>query len=255
MFLLPITLLPVTRSLGLLVLSLFIAGCGSKPVVSAAHVTTLTVALANTHIVDTQGVRIMIDSGKHGDELKLLEEMAAAGIAPESIDYLILTHGHTDHAGGAALFQRQFGTKVIASRAEKQMLAAGKNGVLCPTTLLARFLQPSIERESYPPVVADIWVDDSFDLQALGIVGEVVAVPSHTAGSLAVIIGENAFVGDLLRGELLSKTQPARHFYMCDLQTNDRDIQQILAYPNVRNWYTGHMGPVSAEAVRQSFQP
>ncbi len=240
-----------------MVLALSLYGCGSAPPQQPAgqsSVTTLTVSLANIHIVDAYGKRLMIDSGKHGDEAQLLAAMAAAGIAPQSIDYLIITHGHTDHAGGARYFKEHFGIPIIAGRGDQAMLAAGRNGPLCSTGLVASVLKPSIERESYPPVVADIWVDEQFDLATLGVNGRIVSVPSHTPGSIAVIINDKGWVGDLVRGGLISKSTPARHFYMCDLQRNDRDIEALLGNETVKTWYTGHMGPLSAQAVREKMQ-
>lgn len=236
--------------------ALSLYGCSSAQQQHAGQssVTTLTVSLANVHIVDVQGKRFMIDSGKHGDELELIAAMRAAGIAPQSIDYLIITHGHTDHAGGGSYFKEHFGTPIIAGRGDQDMLASGKNGTLCSTGLLASFLKPSIERESYPPISADIWIDEQYDLAELGARGRILAVPSHTPGSLAVIIDEKGLVGDLVRGGLISKTRPARHFYMCDLSSNDRDIKALLENDAVETWYTGHMGPVPAQAVREQFE-
>jgi glyoxylase-like metal-dependent hydrolase (beta-lactamase superfamily II) len=119
--------------------------------------------------------------------------------------------------------------------------------------LLASLLKPSIQRESYPPVSANIWVDNTLDLAELGMRGQVLSAPGHTPGSLVVLIDDKAFVGDLVRGELLHKTKPARHFYMCDLKKNHQDITRVLDSGSIKTWYTGHMGPVSAPSVRDEF--
>jgi hydroxyacylglutathione hydrolase len=244
------------KPLGFMALTLALHGCGTHAQQHAdeARVKTFTVSLANIHIVDAGAKRLMIDAGKHGDEATLVAAMQAEGIDPRSIDYLIITHGHTDHAGGARYFKEHFGTRIIAGRADQAMLASGKNAALCSTTVLASFLKPSIQRESYPPVSADIWVAEALDLAAFGAKGRIVSLPSHTPGSIAVLIDDQAFVGDLVRGELLSKTQPARHFYMCDLKRNDKDITTLLDNQGIKTWYTGHMGPVSTPAVREVFK-
>lgn len=245
-----------TRLASCMLLALSLYGCGSTPQPPAgqADVTTFTVSLANIHVVDAYGKRFMIDSGKHGDEQELIAAMRAAGINPRSIDYLIITHGHTDHAGGARYFKEHFDIPIIAGRGDQDMLAAGKNSTLCSTGLLASFLKPSIERESYPPVAADIWIDEHYDLAALGASGRIVSVPSHTPGSIALIIDDKGWVGDLVRGGLISKSKPVRHFYMCDLPSNDHDIKALLIDEAVKTWYTGHMGPVPAQAVREQFE-
>lgn len=63
----------------------------------------------NVVIIDLPRVgRVMIDTGSRGDEPsstspdsgKLFDHMKIAGIAPESIDVVLLTHGHLDHTAG-----------------------------------------------------------------------------------------------------------------------------------------------------------
>ncbi|OEC32672.1 hypothetical protein SAMN05216600_1327 [Pseudomonas cuatrocienegasensis] len=72
--------------------------------------------------------------------------------------------------------------------------------------------------------------------------------------SLALLIDDKAFVGDLVRGALLNTSKPARHFYMCALQRNDQDIATLLSHTAITTWYTGHMGPLPRAAVQATFK-
>jgi glyoxylase-like metal-dependent hydrolase (beta-lactamase superfamily II) len=50
----------------------------------------------------------IIDTGTNHSVPLVLEAMRRKGLAPEQVDYVILTHIHLDHAGGAGLFMRVF---------------------------------------------------------------------------------------------------------------------------------------------------
>ena len=50
----------------------------------------------------------IIDTGTNHSVPLVLEAMREKGLRPEQVDYVILTHIHLDHAGGAGLFMREF---------------------------------------------------------------------------------------------------------------------------------------------------
>src|SRR6185436_17513225 len=54
----------------------------------------------------------LVDSGSPGDEERLSRALAARGLSPSNISYVILTHGHADHAG-LGKFMQSKGAKVI----------------------------------------------------------------------------------------------------------------------------------------------
>ena len=50
----------------------------------------------------------IIDTGTNHSVPPVLAAMRDKGLRPEQVDYVILTHVHLDHAGGAGLFMREF---------------------------------------------------------------------------------------------------------------------------------------------------
>lgn len=215
----------------------------------------LEVENANVYLVEQGDALLMIDAGNPGDQAAYIEQMREHGIEPKAIDGLLVTHGHVDHAGTAAWFQEHHGIPLLGGAADQPMISAGGNDPgLCSTSLLARLIRWTRSGMSYPSFVLDRPLEGRFDLSALGMQGYVMPSPGHTPGSVVVIVGEHAFVGDLIRGGLLSPTTPATHFFMCDLDENRRRIEEVLALEGVRHWHPGHFGPLEAEAVAEYLE-
>jgi hydroxyacylglutathione hydrolase len=57
--------------------------------------------LAAIHLMMHQGRAALVDCGTNASASRVLTALAAAGIAPGNVDWVILTHIHLDHAGGA----------------------------------------------------------------------------------------------------------------------------------------------------------
>ncbi len=57
--------------------------------------------LAAIHIVVEEGRAAVVDTGSNDSVPRVLSALAALGIPPENVDWVMLTHIHLDHAGGA----------------------------------------------------------------------------------------------------------------------------------------------------------
>lgn len=150
-------------------------------------------------VVETQGKRILFDAGNgaaHGG--KMLERLRAAGIAPEQIDYIFVTHFHGDHIGGLAADGKPLfaNAQLYVPDAEYAAWAAmsndgGKEAVETVDTYGDR-----LHRFAYT------------DILPLGV--KAMAAPGHTPGHTVYQTGRLFIAGDLLHG--------------FDLQMQDLDI-------------------------------
>jgi hydroxyacylglutathione hydrolase len=59
------------------------------------------------HLVIEDGRAAVIDTGTQASVPRILEALAARGVAPERVEYVMLTHIHLDHAGGAGELMRR----------------------------------------------------------------------------------------------------------------------------------------------------
>jgi glyoxylase-like metal-dependent hydrolase (beta-lactamase superfamily II) len=74
--------------------------------ISTIDVDYVRPGLAAAHLIEWNGRAAFVDTGpNHGVPL-LLEALGQFGLAPTAVDYVLLTHVHLDHAGGAGLLMR-----------------------------------------------------------------------------------------------------------------------------------------------------
>ncbi len=62
--------------------------------------------LAAIHLVVEDGRAALVDTGANASLPIVLEALKGKGLSPEQVDYVILTHIHLDHAGGASALMR-----------------------------------------------------------------------------------------------------------------------------------------------------
>jgi glyoxylase-like metal-dependent hydrolase (beta-lactamase superfamily II) len=211
---------------------------------------------ANVHLVVEGEALLLVDSGYETNAKELERDIRRAGFEPSRIRALVLTHGHADHAGGARYFHEHFHIPVIAGSGDRAMLGAGRNETLCSTGLLGDLRHSTDQNAKFSSTSADVWVSAPAPLAPLtGIEGSIVPMPGHTRGSLVVVIGDIALVGDLFRGSLLG-SGAATHLYMCDLDANRRDVARLLGHvaPRARLFFVGHFGPAPRGAVASHFE-
>jgi len=113
---------------------------------------------------------ILIDSLYGKWTRTLLANLRKVGLDPADVKYVINTHGHFDHAGGSALFQKRYGARVVMTEEDWQLAAAKPD--------LAQFYMPVPRR--------DIVALDG-DVIALGDTRvELFKTPGHTEGVLSL---------------------------------------------------------------------
>lgn len=130
---------------------------------------------------DVPGGGILIDAGLDGPAIDA--QLHERGLQPYQV---FCTHGHFDHVGSAAYFQKKYGCQVFMHRADERTMKMGN------FLLMALKIQQKIAL----PVVT--FVEDPFTLDINGQALKYLAAPGHTPGSCVVEFGSAWFTGDTL---------------------------------------------------------
>lgn len=73
------------------------------------------------HLIDTGDGLLLIDSGNCGATAMLIQAIWEAGFNPADVKWIIHSHGHLDHIGGAVFFKRMFGTQLYLGEPDAVM--------------------------------------------------------------------------------------------------------------------------------------
>ena len=138
---------------------------------------------SNSYICSTiKGNCVLIDGGL--DPTTIDGAMLDLSLTPTSV---FCTHGHFDHAGSAAFFQKKYGLPVYLHGDDLKLLKAS-NFLLMAFKLGSRIEQPS--------VVTAVASGDSIDVAGHALTFH--GAPGHTPGSCLIELGGSLFTGDTI---------------------------------------------------------
>lgn len=161
--------------------------------------------LAAAYLVVTDDGITAIDAGLGGYWRLLERELQSIGRSPAEIRGVILTHGDSDHLGYAERLRRDHGGPVYIHAADAERARTGKKPSTStgPTKPLAvlRFAAYVMRHGATKNVhVAEVHELRGGETLPLPGAPEIVAVPGHSPGSIAVYVASSdaLFVGDAI---------------------------------------------------------
>lgn len=124
--------------------------------------------------IDTRDGIILIDALNSPDEARniIVPNLQKLGLDPKRLRYIIVTHGHGDHYGGAKYLQDTYGARVVASEADWAMMYDPK-------------LIPKAFASLVPPK-RDIVAKDGDSVTLGGTTVRLYVTPGHTPGTLSM---------------------------------------------------------------------
>ncbi len=172
--------------------------------ISGTEIRLLVGGRSNVFLVSNNKINILVDTGPASSGKRLLKKLEQLSI--KSIDYLLLTHTHFDHAANAQKLKEIFGLKVIVDESEAAYLLSGDSPVSSGTNALTTWLVATFGKWTdkmvrYQSCKADITIKKESEFSFPGIDAKILHTPGHTSGSLCLIVdNEAALAGDTLFG-------------------------------------------------------
>jgi len=120
----------------------------------------------------------LVDAGCGGTTDRILDNITAAGVEPATIRWLLLTHCHFDHSGGAGAIRERLGCRLAAHEADTPFLEAGD----------AKVTAADWYGRQMPPLPVDHVIrggGETFTLVQRRI--EAIHMPGHSPGSVVYV--------------------------------------------------------------------
>lgn len=181
----------------------------------------------NTYLVEDESTKkgFIVDPGGYNPQL-------SRTIEKEGIDiqYIILTHGHSDHISGVQKHKEELpGTQVVADAAEIPMLAD-------PNMNMSSMMGNPVT------VTPDITVKDGDTMTVGSLELKFLHTPGHSPGGMCIVIGNTVFSGDTLFCGSIGRTD----FPGCSFDDISESIRKKLyVLPDDTQVFPGHMGPTN----------
>lgn len=197
--------------------------------------------MSNGYIVETPDGLLVVDAGSAAHTLDTIREL---GRRPQDVAVIVITHWHVDHMRGAEELRRRTGARLAVHELDAPVLAGGE----LPAKGRRR-MQVILRVFRVAPVTADLLLRDGDDVAGW----QVVHVPGHTAGSIALHRHEVVLTGDALRCDRRGQVLLPDPRLSLDPQTAVRSVELIRAL-HPRLVLPGHGAPAWQPRVPEGHQ-
>lgn len=169
------------------------------------------------------GKTAVIDPGSFDERL----DRKLSEVGYDNIEYVLLTHGHYDHTGGAndVIKKTDNMAKVAIYKTEEEFLSDSYLNLSLPFT-----------GRAWPVIKADVLLSDGDKIELGSSVITVMHTPGHTKGSVCYICDDNIFSGDTLFCESAGRTD----FPTSDEHEMYESLHKLAALEGDYTVYPGH---------------
>ena len=218
--------------------------------------------MSNGYFVRGEDGVIAVDTGaEHGEEY-VRQYLREAGIKPQEIKLMVITHGHVDHFMNVQAWHDVVNMPVLCHVAAARFLEEGllPDEDLEGRTKMGREMWEAQKKMGNPILAAsrfhpDIVIGEDTDLKGWGVDGTLVCTPGHTRGCISVVVGEEAIGGDLFAAPAHTDAVGMNYFQFlgAPYELSQNSVQKLLDR-GVRIFWPGHGTSRDADYVRQKLE-
>ncbi len=133
---------------------------------------------AAIYLISFDGHTALVDAGCGRSHDKLLANIRSCGTDPAQIEYLLLTHCHFDHTGGAKALREELGCQVVAHELDAPFLEQGNSLVTAANWYGSNIQAFTVDRKISGPGEGIQLGDRSI---------RAIHIPGHSPGSMVYI--------------------------------------------------------------------
>lgn len=239
----------------IVILAAGLLGCASEISVQntdnpSDKVLPVNMGHVKVYFVQTEDGYILVDTGMPDEDGSLDEAFTSAGINPQEVQLIIITHAHPDHSGSIAQAKEITGAKILCHESAASYIRNGVCSPIIAQNFKGRFMNAVSPEWEYQGVEPDILINREFDLGEYGISGKVVHTPGHTEDSVTIILDS----GEMLLGDLVRGKEPKIHlgqFYE-DEAVLLQSLEMIAGY-NAKKIYMSHGTYIDNSVLRRTI--
>ncbi len=140
---------------------------------------------------------------------------------------------------------------------EADILREGRAVIPPGSTLIGRIVSAVGQRFrgllDYEPLEPDVLITDALTLEEFGIDATVIPTPGHSRGSVSVVAGDAAFVGDLMMNVIPFGSGKVFPFFADDVPRLFESWETLIDM-GVGTFYPGHGRPITVETVQNCLK-
>lgn len=150
------------------------------------RIPTLGDAINSFAFLESNGSVTLVDCGVKRAPIRIQRALASLGKHPHDVQHIILTHAHSDHAGGAAQVVRQSAADgVLVHEQEVGFVTSGERPPLDANSGSGRIFS-RLSQGGFAPIPVSGTLQDGQILDLAGGV-QVIHTPGHTPGHVSLL--------------------------------------------------------------------